>query len=498
MRLNKRRYALLPTILLAVAGLVTFYFVDDPFAPAFMISLFALVGGVLLSGFLLSFWLIRSARRWRRVIGYISTGVLMVVVLLVAIAYIDIRVFFFYKKMSPDDWRQDLKTLTAEIERTHPLPYGRVGAERFRADVASLDERLATLDDEQAALGLLAVLADAGDGHTTSLPFQPAMEAGMYPLQLYHFTDGLYVTDASPQYRELIGQKVVRIGNATSEAAYDKIKPLISTDNEQGVVERIPLYYACASLLRAEGLTASDTEATWEFADEAGNRSEHLLKAVSPVRYLYWYLRPLHRFKYGGGAPPPETPMYLTHDIWDYYWLTWIESSKTIYVQINQIQNKSDESMTAFGERIVSMANELGAERVVIDLRRNGGGDNTVTRGFVDAIAASASVNRRGHLFTLIGRGTFSAAVNLTTALEQRTNTIFVGEPTRAGPNHSGDPRLFKLPNSKIIYFVSTRRWQLSTPDDTRTAHEPQVYVPLSHTDFFANRDPVLQAALDY
>ena len=107
-------------------------------------------------------------------------------------------------------------------------------------------------------------------------------------------------------------------------------------------------------------------------------------------------------------------------------------------------------------------------------------------------------MNRRGRLFTLIGRGTFSAGVNFTTAIEKKTETLFVGESTGAGPNHYGDPQMTFMPRSKGLVFISTRRWLLSDAEDTRSAHEPQIAVPLSHKDYFSNRDPVLEAALQY
>jgi hypothetical protein len=49
----------------------------------------------------------------------------------------------------------------------------------------------------------------------------------------------------------------------------------------------------------------------------------------------------------------------------------------------------------------------------------------------IRSIIQSESIDRLGHLFGIIGTATFSAAQNLTDALEEYTNILFVGEPNR-------------------------------------------------------------------
>lgn len=111
-------------------------------------------------------------------------------------------------------------------------------------------------------------------------------------------------------------------------------------------------------------------------------------------------------------------------------------------------------------------------------------------------LLASPEVDRPGGLAVLIGRLTFSAATNFVTELEKRTGATFVGEPTGGSPNMFGDSDPIVLPHSELRVVVPTRYWEFSTPDDPRTSHEPDLRVALSSLDFFAGRDPVLEAAL--
>jgi hypothetical protein len=43
---------------------------------------------------------------------------------------------------------------------------------------------------------------------------------------------------------------------------------------------------------------------------------------------------------------------------------------------------------------------------------------------------------------------------------------------------------------------ISVRYWQKSTPDDPRLSIEPDIPVPYLSTDYFADRDPVLDAVI--
>jgi hypothetical protein len=41
---------------------------------------------------------------------------------------------------------------------------------------------------------------------------------------------------------------------------------------------------------------------------------------------------------------------------------------------------------------------------------------------------------------------------------------------------------------------VSTRYWQFAEPDDPRLTIEPDIAIPVTASDYFAGRDPVLDA----
>nr|MBA4125023.1 hypothetical protein [Acidobacteriota bacterium] len=116
----------------------------------------------------------------------------------------------------------------------------------------------------------------------------------------------------------------------------------------------------------------------------------------------------------------------------------------------------------------------------------------------VQGLIKNEKINRRGKLFVIIGRRTFSAAQNASTFFERYTNAMFVGEPTGASPNFVGEEDPFVLPYSKIAANVSHLYWQSAFPQDGRIWIAPQIYLPPTFEAYRTNRDAALEAILNY
>ena len=95
-------------------------------------------------------------------------------------------------------------------------------------------------------------------------------------------------------------------------------------------------------------------------------------------------------------------------------------------------------------------------------LRPLGDGNTYLVQPLLHRLIGSTKINRRGCLFVIIGRGTFSAAQNTATAIERETNAIFVGEPSGSRPNFIGETTPFMLPYSKALVNVADLYWQTS------------------------------------
>ena len=400
-----------------------------------------------------------------------------------------------WRDVSSEARRADLKQLAELMRRRHPGFAQRVAPGEFDRAVAELETQVPALDPARMHMAEARLVALLHDGHSEYFPFQPATGFHMAPVELYAFSDGWYVIGASPQYRGLVGRRILRIWDKTPEEAYGLMRPYIGSDNEWTILDRMPMYLVTAEAIAAVGIAPRSNAVELTLADEAARTSRVSLAPVSLVRYFYWLFRPLEAWK-RQRPEDPSLPLYRQHAGLN-YWFTYLKDARTLYVCFRQVRDQGPESIAAFGRRVGQYARQHPVERLVIDVRGNSGGDNTLFGEFIEDLRSSP-LNQRGRLFTITGRHTFSAAVNFVSATEHQTHTLLAGEPTGAGPNHYGDTTKYFLSNSHAAVFLSTRYHEWGEPTDRRTSHDPQIPVSLSHEDYFGNRDPVLDAVLAY
>jgi hypothetical protein len=106
--------------------------------------------------------------------------------------------------------------------------------------------------------------------------------------------------------------------------------------------------------------------------------------------------------------------------------------------------------------------------------------------------------------------------------LQQKTNAVFVGEPTSGSANHYGEYKIFILPNSKIRVHYSTKyfstgifdlgsmntgdwlggfgyanpRYPVSEPDTN--SFTPDVTTEPTGAEYVTGQDPILDYILAY
>ena len=116
----------------------------------------------------------------------------------------------------------------------------------------------------------------------------------------------------------------------------------------------------------------------------------------------------------------------------------------------------------------------------------------------INGLIRRDKLNQPGKLFVIIGRYTFSAAINVAASLNANTNAIFVGEPTPTGPNFTGESNVITLPYSRLAASISNLYWQNTWTMDTRPWIAPLLYVPVTFDAYKSRRDPALEAILAY
>jgi len=184
-----------------------------------------------------------------------------------------------------------------------------------------------------------------------------------------------------------------------------------------------------------------------------------------------------------------KLPLYLKN-LENEFWFEYQKDIKIVYCQLNQIRNKGNQSLKDFGKELATFIKKNEVNALVLDIRLNNGGNGLLNRDFLLEIIKAEKINQKGKFYTIIGRKTFSAAMLLTTQLDQYTETIFIGESTGGKPSHIGDDNPIVLPYSGITASAAMTYWQSAISYDQRNWIAPEIKTSLSSEDYFNNQDP--------
>lgn len=402
-------------------------------------------------------------------------------------------------KLTPDEavkWREDLKFLADLLPAKHKNLFHRLDRQVYEKAVSDLDAKIPSLTKHQVGLEFERIVALARDGHTWLNAIRSdSMGVHAFPIGLYVFEDGVFVVNASPRHKELVGSRILKIGGKPVDQVIEKIAPYISSDNEMGVKSMVPRYLVSPEVLYALGITSSATSAMFEIEKNSKISSTELAIDERSPRSIA--SRPASDWIDAADGSPNPKPLTIKN-MAERYWFEHLPDKKLLYVQLNEVQNGANKTIEQFFAEVFELARRNDIEKFVLDIRHNGGGNNTLIKPIIRGLIKLDKIDQRGHLFVIIGRRTFSAAQNLTNELETWTNAVFVGEPTGSHVNMYGDARRFELPNSKLFFQVSELWWQNKHARDERKWTAPELAAELRFSDYANNIDPAMQAILNY
>jgi hypothetical protein len=389
---------------------------------------------------------------------------------------------------SAADAAGDVRTLVAELERIHPDPYHSISRADFHRAADDLAARAPGLGRPELVVETMRLVALLGEreGHSGLFPTYGGhrIPLHVFPWRLWRFPEGYFVIQATD--RSLVGARVDAVAGLPINDVEARLRPLVTRDNDLSLAFGLPFYLISAEALRGLGITAGVETATFTVATRTGTREVALESMTAPE---YQRAVPFaSSIPAPQGMPPRRRPLYQRLSRLP-YGITPLRRGRAVYVAYNQTTFPG-----LLPRRLLRLARKPRVRRVVVDLRLNGGGNNT-SYGSLLAALRSRVINRPGKLAILTSRVTFSAAGNLAAEIDNSTRARFFGEPTGGSPNNYGDAQEIQLPTLGVSVFTPTQ-WVEVTPGDSRLAVEPDVAVPLTAADYFAGRDRVLAAAL--
>jgi tetratricopeptide (TPR) repeat protein len=399
-----------------------------------------------------------------------------------------------------DGWRTDVMYLMREVKRRAYSPYLYRSEAEFDADAQALIHAIPGLTDMQIVVEMTKLLQPLGDGHARVKPPKDREDLQRAaPVQFYLFEEGLFIVAAASRYEDLLGARVTTFADTTVEDVISAFDPILARDNENGqwVKEGLPPRLRELPTLHALGLIPQPDRVALAIEDiEGATRTEVI---AADAEQPAWKLREAFPYPDGWTFLPESrdepVPLYLRNAA-THYWFQYLHEERTVYFQFNKVRDAPGESLAAFSERLFGFVDNHDVEKLVVDMRWNDGGNTTLELPLLHRIVGNRKVNRRGALFVIIGRRTFSAAQNGVSFLDLHTEAIFVGEPTGSSPTFIGESSEFELPYSKVQVNVSDLRWVGTWPGDFRKWIAPTLYAPLTFAAYRVNRDPAMEAIL--
>ena len=402
-----------------------------------------------------------------------------------------------------------------------PLDKSFTAAQRaaFEGFVTGAMARAATSSAKDLVLDVMRAVAIPRNGHTTPMVGR-LLDA--LPIRLWWFSDGLYIVSTAQGFDDILGARIENFGNLTADKSLALVAPYIS-GTDQRIRSLSASYLTSPMVLSRIGALAEKGDVPLTLRFPTGEvKTVNLGKVITPdpgdLREPVFYgssalipddkdkpgrwvhvLDGLNHRSPGYGRPAPMA-------------VRWIGSSeKVFYVRSNFLHSEgkdrlADDLFGVLQDEVVPKQPKF----VVIDLRLNNGGNFFEAMLFTQALPKLIPPN--GHIFVLVGRATFSAAL-VTVAMLKRSgpdNVTLIGEPMGDRGYFWAEPDVKILPNSKIPVFYSTKfedfeqgcsgnadcYWPAAVFAHGTISIEPEVEIDVSFADYAAGRDPVLDAAL--
>jgi len=363
--------------------------------------------------------------------------------------------------LSSAAWREDLAFLAETLPRKHANAFHTLAREDWESRVRALGARLPELSPAGAAVALAQLVAAVGDAHTelalVGKPFDVFL-----PVRFVWFADG--------------------VGKCSADDALRAVCTTFASENDSWPRAKAPSKLSQPVLLAALGVVPSSNSIPIVVAGASGEDVAVTIDGSGSGKWLV--------------APDPslgEPPLWLRRTN-EGYWFEALGPERAVYVAYNRCAEDPARPMVGFVAEVLAALESSDAERLVIDLRHNSGGNSAVLARFVPDLAAHPRLAAPGSVRVLIGPQTFSSGMRNAQDLREGARARLIGEPTGGKPNAYGEVRVFALPRSGLSVYHSTKSFHDLAADSS--AVEPDALVPLSSADYFAGVDAALKRAI--
>lgn len=389
-----------------------------------------------------------------------------------------------------------LQTLT-EIDRS----FSPEAAAQFQSLLQTQREDLSA-SPEADFLAMAEAVALADNGHT-NITYDPLWhDFGSIDLRFAVFADGIFVTQAAPEYAKLIGQRVTALDDRPTAQIIESLAKYRG-GNAVWRLNIVPSFLIAPSILHAAGLADQPDQVTFTLADADGVETRIALE-VGPAAVER------DTESWAKITRPDDTALPVTLQNWRAPLATDLPDSGH-YVRMPEGFRAGEQSIKSFLKGIYDDLAPGSQRYIIADFRGNGGGNYGLSVKFAKHI--SDRLTPDGTLYLVTDKDTFSAAIVTTALMKYHSDgrAVIIGEPMGDREAFWAERgKTFRLPNRGwyVNYATGFHDWggecqrerycfTRNIPHDVAAGSlAPELYLPTSFADYTSGRDPVLEYVL--
>ena len=410
--------------------------------------------------------------------------------------------------ISPEKMLEDFEFITESILSIHPDPLRNFEGD-WEIEVNRIKESLVDpLSVGEFLLRVQKFVSKVGDAHTL-VTFGESIEYNMLPI-FFEWVEEELVVKRSYLSGIHVGDRVEKIGDKEVSFIKKELGKFASAENEFWRQQTVLQFIMVETYLRFLNVV---------------NEEQISLTLIGQ----------------GGESRVVEVDLYSREHILEkikkgesFTWFGWeiFEEEQVGYFYLKEcmVSEEYELSVTEFFERVT----EAKIDKIILDLRDNGGGDSRVIYPFLQhfpprfikqfasvevKFSEEAKVQRgydreygkerdtqsmhdnirkeptfKGELFVLVNNGTFSSASMFATMLHDNHLGEIIGEPTGGAPSAFGDLIVLDVPNSSLLLAVSHKEFLRPKEDspNENTLH-PNILIEKTIEDVHTHQDKYLQ-----
>ena len=384
---------------------------------------------------------------------------------------------------SPDEvtgnegWKTDLHWIADSLPCLHYNLFMYVPEDSLLNRLARLEQNVDNRSGMEIVMELTGILASMRCSHT-GIAFWEFTDRRIYPVSVMWLDEGLYVTAIDTEYSELIGSRLIGYGGYPAVEAAAAMSEMFPATNDIVRRTRAENFMMMAGPMEALGFGDTDSTVSFTFLCATGDTVTNQFRAVDQ-----YAMETIHN------RESVTLPIWLGSD--DFYWYRYLPERKMLYCAYNSCALMSDYHMDDYVEELRERAESEHVDAVVVDLRRNSGGNSMIAAPLISWLR-ELSENSDIPLYLIIGRWTYSSGILNAIEISEIAGVTVLGENTGGSPNHLGEVRTAQLPWSGLSVGYPTNYFQFVTGEGTTM--RPDVQIPLDAGMLFNGENRVLDA----